>query len=405
MTNLIYPLTARQQRFVECAQALAAQFSARAPQHDSDGSFPFENFADLRAAGYPSWVVPTRYGGEGANLVDAVMIAETLAEGDGSTALSAVMHLQTIGGAEERRHWPEPLFAEVCRAAVERGALTNYISTEPEMGSPSHGGKPATTATPVAAKGSRAAGYIINGRKSFASMSPTLDYLIASATIQDGSEQVANFVITPGPGVEILETWDALGMRSTGSHDVILRDVFVPTSHMIPSTPPPSGQSTLGQPRVNAWFTMVVSAVYIGVAAAALQSAIHFARHRVPPSLGKPIAELENMQRRLGEAELLLHQARMQMYYAADVWDRHPDQRAETGELILVAKYAATNNAVAAVDQCMRVAGGAGMTKALPLERYYRDVRGGVGHPIHDDQILTTLGKAAVARQLLAATT
>jgi alkylation response protein AidB-like acyl-CoA dehydrogenase len=135
------------------------------------------------------------------------------------------------------------------------------------------------------------------------------------------------------------------------------------------------------------------------VAAAALQSAVRFAQTRVPPSLGKPLAQLENVQRRLGEAELLLHQARTQLYHAAELWDRFPDQRGATGELVLVAKYTATNNALAAVDHCMRVAGGASMTKALPLERYYRDVRGGVGHPMHDDQILTTLGKAAIARQ------
>jgi alkylation response protein AidB-like acyl-CoA dehydrogenase len=396
MTNPVYPLTERQARFVEQARALAAKFSARAAEHDRNGTFPFENFADLRASRYPAWVVPERYGGMGANLLEGVMIAETLAEGDGSTALSAVMHLQTIGGAEERRHWPETLFAEICRAAVERGALVNYIATEPEMGSPSHGGKPATTATPVPAKGSRPAGYILNGRKSFASMSPTLDYMIASATLQDGSEQVANFVIPPGPGVEIVETWDALGMRSTGSHDVKLCDLFVPASQVIPpSLPNPPGV----KPRVNAWFTMAVSAVYMGVAAAALQCAARFALDRVPPSLGKPIAQLENVQRRLGEAELLLYQARTQMYQAADLWDRYPEQRAELGELVLVAKYTATNNAVAAVDQCMRVAGGVAMTKTLPLERYYRDVRGGIGHPMHDDQILTTLGKATIARQ------
>jgi alkylation response protein AidB-like acyl-CoA dehydrogenase len=100
----MYPLTERQARFVEMSRALAANFSARAAEHDRNGSFPFENFAELRASGYPAWVVPSRYGGLGANLLEAVMIAETLAEGDGSTALSAVMHLQTLGGAEERRH-------------------------------------------------------------------------------------------------------------------------------------------------------------------------------------------------------------------------------------------------------------------------------------------------------------
>jgi alkylation response protein AidB-like acyl-CoA dehydrogenase len=136
----------------------------------------------------------------------------------------------------------------------------------------------------------------------------------------------------------------------------------------------------------------------MGVASAALQCAVSYAQDRVPPSLGRPIATLENIQRRLGEAELLLHQARMQLYYTADLWDRYPDRRVDLSELVLVAKYTATNNAVTVVDHCMRVAGGISMSKTLPLERYYRDVRGGIGHPVQDDQLLVILGKAAIAR-------
>jgi alkylation response protein AidB-like acyl-CoA dehydrogenase len=326
-----------------------------------------------------------------------VLIAENLAVGDGSTALSAVMHLQTMGGAAEARAWPEALFVQVCRAAVEQDALVNYIASEPELGSPSRGGKPATTASPVPTTGGRPAGYLLNGRKNFASMVPTLDFMIVSATLLDGSDQVANFVLTPGPGLEIVETWDALGMRSTGSHDLILKDVFAPAGQMIP----PGIPNPTTKPKVNAWFTLNVSAVYVGVAAAALQGAARYAQERIPTALGKPIATLENIQRRLGEAELLLHQARVQLYHAADLWARCPDRRLDLGETILVAKYTATNNAIAAVDHCMRVAGGASMTKTLPLERYYRDVRGGLSHPMNDDQILTTLGQLAIARNPL----
>jgi alkylation response protein AidB-like acyl-CoA dehydrogenase len=228
-------------------------------------------------------------------------------------------------------------------------------------------------------------------------MSPVLDFLIASATIDDGSDQVGNFVVTPGPGVQILETWDALGMRSTGSHDVILTDVFVPATAMIP----PGMPDPQSKPKVAAWFSLGVSAVYVGVAAAALQTAARYAQSRVPTALGKPIAELEGIQRRLGHAELLLHQARVQLYHAADLWDRLPDRRADLVETVLVAKCTASNNAIAAVDECMRVPGGASMTRALPLERYYRDVRGGLNHPMHDDQILITLGQLALARNAL----
>jgi len=107
---------------------------------------------------------------------------------------------------------------------------------------------------------------------------------------------------------------------------------------------------------------------------------------------------LESIQRRLGQAELLLHQGRALLYQTAALWDERPDCRDALAESILVAKYTATNNAVAAVDACMRVVGGAGMSRSLPLERYYRDVRGGLNHPMNDDQLYVHLGQNVLAR-------
>jgi alkylation response protein AidB-like acyl-CoA dehydrogenase len=99
----------------------------------------------------------------------------------------------------------------------------------------------------------------------------------------------------------------------------------------------------------------------------------------------------------------LLHQARLQLYHTADLWDRFPERRDDLVESVLVAKYTGTNNAIAVVDHAMRVVGGASMTKTLPLERYYRDVRGGIIHPMHDDLIFTTLGQTVLARHTLEA--
>jgi len=148
--------------------------------------------------------------------------------------------------------------------------------------------------------------------------------------------------------------------------------------------------------KTNAWFMLVISAVYVGVAEAALQVAAAYAKERVPTALGKPIATLESIQRYLGQAELLLSQAKTHLYHNAQMWDQHPDQRVALSPSVIIAKYTATNNAIAAVDHCMRVAGGVSMTKTLPLERYYRDVRGGLSHPVNDDQALVMLGRQVV---------
>ena len=396
---MFYPYTERQAHFMAIAQALAVKFAARAAEHDRLGTFPHENYADVRAAGLPALIVPKTYGGWDANLLETLVAMETLAIGDGSTALNVTMHMQTLGDAIESRSWPPALLERICREAVERGALINSIASEPELGSPSRGGKPKSTAQPIYEGASEPVAWIVNGHKSYGSMSPALDYMIISAVLQDGSEDVARFIVEPSAGVEIVETWDALGMRTTGSHDVLFHDVRVPAANMLgrASTDRGASKATQGM-KTNPWFMLCVSAVYVGVAMAAQQTAVRYAKERVPTALGKPIAELENIQHHLGQAELLLQQARMQLYTYANLWDQHPDRRVELSPGIIGAKVIATNLAIQVVDQCMRVVGGASMTKALPLERYYRDVRGGLNHPVNEDQALVMLGRLTVSQ-------
>ena len=390
---MFYPYTERQQRFITIAQRLATTFAQRAADYDRTGAFPFENYADVRAAGLPSLIVPEVYGGWGAGLLETVMTMEALAIGDGSTALNVTMHMQTIGGALEAGGWPETLLAQVCRDAVARGLMINSVATEPELGSPSRGGKPKTRAKPVYEGADQPVAWLLTGRKTFASMSPTLDYFIIPAVLDDGSEDVARFLVPSNPAIEIVETWDAMGMRTTGSHDILLHDVYIPNHYIL-------GRGTTDKPhqkgKANAWFALGVSAVYLGVAVAALQSAARYAQERTPTALGKPIAELESIQRRLGQAHLLIHQAETHLYHSAALWEHHPDCHLELSPTIIAAKVTATNNAIEAVDHCMRVAGGASMTKQLPLERYYRDVRGGLSHPMNDDQALVLFGQLAI---------
>ncbi len=390
-----FPRTESQDALIATARALATAFAARAAAHDRAGDFPFENYADLRAAGLPALSVPTQFGGMGASLLDSVIVIEELARGDGSTALSFTMHVQTIGSAAEAGAWPAPLFATLCRAAVNNGALVNSIASEPALGSPSRGGKPLTTATPERDSTGRITRWRLNGHKNFASMIPVLDYMIIPAALEDGSGEVARFLVPAGPGLEIVETWDALGMRTTGSHDLLLHNVCVDDAAMLNRGT--EGSSGKGPNSVNAWFMLTVSAVYLGVAQAALDAASAYALARVPTALGKPIAEVESIQHRLGQASFAVQQARLTLHHVADLWSRYPDQRAQTlGALVGVAKVTVTNNAIAAVDNAMRVVGGAAMGRTLPLERYYRDVRAGLNHPISDDLLFVQLGKAAV---------
>ncbi|MCS6827651.1 MAG: acyl-CoA/acyl-ACP dehydrogenase [Caldilinea sp.] len=388
-----FPMTQRQEQFLAIAEELANNFSARAAEQDRTGAFPYENFTAIRTAGLPALPVPVEYGGWGADLLETIIVTEQLAKGDGSTALSFVMHLQTIGSAAEKRDWPPELFAALCRAAVERGALVNSLATEPNLGSPSRGGRPQTTARPRYAPDGTVAEWVLDGCKSFASMFPVLDYAVVSATLEDGSGEVGRFLIAVDERFQVEEPWDALGMRTTGSHTVMLRGVEAP-AHALINRSAPGAMKGGG----NAWFTLGVGAVYLGVAAAALDVAAHYTLERTPTALGRPIATLESVRRRLGQATLLLHTARTQLHYTAEQWTRHPDRRAEMAPSLAAAKVTVTNHAVEAVDHCLRAVGGVGLTRALPLERYYRDVRAGLSHPPGDDEALTALAQETLQR-------
>ena len=401
---MLYPRTERLQRFIDVARSLIPVLRERAAQHDRDGTFPHENFVDIRRVGLPALIVPQEFGGWGANLLESTLTMETLAQGDGSTALSFVMHVQVIGGVAEAFEdvaseyggggWPQPLFAQVCRDAVEQGALINSVATEPNLGSPSRGGLPETTAEPVRENGKDA--WRINGLKTFASLSPEMDYFIIPAALQDGSGHVARFVIPAGPHFEIIETWDSFGMRATGSHDLKIVNARVTDEQMIGRGAP--SPRTTGKAPANAWFICTVGAVYLGVAQAALDFAADYAAKRVPTALGKPIAELESIQRRLGQAELLLLQARALLYNTARDWDQFEARRDELTPAVIATKFTVTNNAIEAVDHAVRVVGGASMSRSLPLERYLRDVRPGLFHPLNDDQALIIFGRNALKR-------
>lgn len=394
------------------ADRLTARFEARAAEHDREASFPHANIADLRAVGWPGLSVPTEFGGQGAGLLDAVRAHEHLARGDGSTALAVAMHVQTIGTEAASRRWPAAAFEAVCRSAVDDGALVNSCATEPELGSPSRGGLPRTTAVRTAD------GWRIDGRKTFASLAPALDWVIVPAAIEEDGEgktgldggaareghggragqedAIGRFLVPRAAGWTIEENWDPMGMRATGSHDLVLRSVDVPDSALLyreSAAAPDPHRAT-----ANAWFTLVVAGVYLGVAAAGQAAAMRYVEARVPTALGKPLSTLESVQRRLGRAELDLRAARAMLYAVAGAWDEHPAGRPDLGSDVVAAKLFVSNRAVAVVEQAMRVVGGAAMRRDLPLERIFRDVRAALYHPPSDDQGLALLGRIALDR-------
>ncbi len=381
--NLLEPhdLTPRQARFVTLARELAVEFAARVDAEDRDSRFAAENHRLLRESGYPALVVPEALGGQGATLHEFVLSQFELGRGDASTALTAAMTGHILGAAAEGKSWPPALFATVCREVVATGALVNAVASEPELGSPSRGGRPRTLAQPVNG------GWRLRGRKTWATGAPALSYFIVSAAMME-SDGVARFVVpADAPGLRLEPTWtDTLSLRSSGAHDVIFEDVFVPDSFVIP--PGAAGASGSG------WFWAATAATYLGVGAAALEAFCDYARERVPTALGKPIATLPGVKQAVGRMELELSSAMTFLHNLTRQWSEHPERRMELLPGLGVAKTLSINAAIHTTDLALRAAGGAALTRALPLERFFRDARAGIAHPPNEETALETLGAA-----------
>jgi alkylation response protein AidB-like acyl-CoA dehydrogenase len=349
-------------------------FRSRAAALDEKGEFPFDNITQLMETGYTALTVAKEFGGKEISLSELLCLQETIAEADGSTALSIGWHMGIIKNLFEKGEWDKKKLQWIAEE-VMNGALINTLATERQTGSPTRGGKPHTS---VIQKGNE---WILNGRKTFATMSPILDYMIVTATITE-TDEVASFIIPANrEGIIIEETWDSIAMRGTGSHDVVFKDVVVKREELAEII-------QNGPKRANGWL-LHIPACYLGIARAAQSYAIQFAQNYTPSSINRPIIELPNVRQKLGEMELELSKSRYFMYGAAKEWDENGDQHRDKMTPILSAvKYEATNSAIKVVDLAMRVAGAHSLSQANPLQRYYRDVRAGLHNPPMDDMTI-----------------
>lgn len=370
----MWPKTDAQARLLALAEGLAGRFAETAAEHDRDASFPFEHFEAMREAGYLRAAVPEAYGGWEHGLDDLVLAQIALGRGDGSTALAVGMHHMVIGTEVSARRWPEAARERVFRATVEDGALINAISAEPEMGSPRGGGRPATTLTPAGPGEWR-----LDGRKTFSTMSPALTFAISLAAVQDGSGDTARVLVQmEQPGVRVEETWDSMGMRSTGSHDVYYEGVTVRDEDFLDRSHP-DAPSRGGRP--EAWFPLLIAAANLGVGFAARDYAVRFAQTRQPTGAPHPIAKIPHVREQVGRMEAALVAARVMLLTAAEDFQHHPEQDRDLASQLPIAKRMATEAAVEATDIAMRIVGGVGLHRSEPLERYFRDVRSGLVNP------------------------
>ncbi|GAA3065911.1 acyl-CoA dehydrogenase family protein [Rhizobium viscosum] len=363
--------------------ATSSALADAAPEADRTGNFPWTGIRAVHQSGLLESTVASRYGGAGATLHEAATILAALGRGDPSVALISAMTIFNHLGQATKSHWPEDLYKRLLAKAKQHPLLLNAARVEPELGSPARGGLPATVARRTAS------GWSITGAKRFVTGAHGLTHFLVWAHTDETPARVGTFVVPNKlPGIRVIENWNSLGMRASGSHDVEYTDVEIPLENVIDLVDPSVAQQ---DNRAHAAITLALTALYLGVAEAAQEAFIRFAHERVPTNLGHPIARTERFVTLSGEIDLLVSGARQ------IIFDALKDKQAEA-EKHIRARLLAGRQLRDAVHIAVRGIGNPGLGSELGLERHFRDIQSVLVHAPQEDTSISILGRAAFER-------
>ncbi|HNA79771.1 MAG TPA: acyl-CoA dehydrogenase family protein [Turneriella sp.] len=332
----------------------------RRAELDEKEAYPFEIFAKFKEAGLPGIMYDAEYGGMGVGLFAAIVFSEIVSEYclGVNTAISATK-LGALpiehGGTEEQKKKYLSAFA----SGEKIGA---FGLTEPNAGSD----VPSLSTTAVK-KGDR---YVLNGVKQWISNAGVADvYTIFALTDKSkGPRGMSCFIVEKDTkGLSFGKLENKMGIRCSHTRQVILEDVEVPEENLVGLKP--------NRGFIHAFQTLsssrpAVAASAVGLAVGAYKEAVKYARQR--EQFGKNIINFQAVQHMLADMATRIEQARLLTYRAAKyAMAGHP----EAAKFSAMAKYAASETAVAVANDALQLHGGYGFTKDYPVEKMYRDAK------------------------------
>jgi alkylation response protein AidB-like acyl-CoA dehydrogenase len=354
------------------AGEVADAAAPHADRHDIEGSFVTEGVEAARDLGYLAAPVPADLGGGGASTADICQAQRVIARACGSTGLACSMHLHVVRAAAWRWQRGDTVVEPMLRKVVDDRLVV--VST---------GGNdwthPTAVATPVEG------GWRVSGRKTFASLSPAGGALSTFAVVDEpaeGAEVLAFGCPMSSEGVRIEETWDAAGMRGTGSHDVVLEDVFVAEGQIM-------GRRSWGEldrpllvASLHAW--PIVYATYLGVAEGLVAAVL--ARGKAGAAKARSVGLLD--------AEL--RTARWALEGVLADLGPDPDPTMEHYVSVQQMKRIVTLACQEVATVAAEVAGGGAYARRGPVDRMIRDLRAAIYHPEVPEATLVRAGRTAL---------
>ena len=342
------------------AREIGETLEAGTAERDRLGEISHAAFETLRATGVTAALVPAEAGGGGASHAEVGRLLRELARHDGATAVSLSMHTHLVAAQVWKHRHGVDVSAFFRKVVADRAVLISTGATD-WIGSNGSARKVD-------------GGWRVSARKAPASGCEVGQLLVTSIRWGDApaGPRVLHFAVPmSAEGVRIERTWDTLGLRATGSHTVVLEEVFVPEAAV-----------TLDRP-ADVWHPVwnvilgaampLILAAYVGIADAAVELAVAAAMGRNAPHLPQLLGEMLNAHTTAADVVDA-------MFRDADDL-RFPNTDAFAARA-LSRKTVASDALVATVRLAIEATGGAGYSRSSDLERLYRDVHGCLFHPL-----------------------
>ncbi|WP_419662801.1 AcdA5: acyl-CoA dehydrogenase [Desulfosarcina variabilis str. Montpellier] len=330
-----------------------------AAQIDQEARFPWDVAEKMGRLGYFGIQVPQSLGGAGLDAVSYAIIIEEISRVSGAMGLCVTVHnsvgvypILTFGDDSQIERWVPPL------ARGEK--IGAFCLTEPNAGSDAGG----IEATALADDD----GYTVNANKVFVTNGGIADVcLIFCRTDPAAGRRGISVVVaergTPGFVAGDLE--DLCGMRANPVCSIRLTDCHVPKGNLLAK----EGMGLkIGLAALDAG-RMGIGAQAVGIAQAALEEGVRYARQR--QQFGVPIAQHQSIQTMIADMATQVDAARLMVYRAAAMKDKHLPYSKESA----MAKLFAAETATRVTDLAVQIHGGYGYSKAYAVERYWRDAR------------------------------
>src|ERR1700730_11248747 len=350
------------------SEDLLERCAQRAAVYDRDNRFFFEDFEELRRAGYLLAAVPQEVGGLGLN-----------------------MHLLATGIAADLWHRGDDSQVWMLEEAA-RGAVFAYGYSESGND---------LEAIYSSSKVQRVdGGYCFFGHRHFGSLTPVWTWLNTyGLDLADPDDPQIVHAVMPRDtaGYRIVETWDTLGMRATSSQDTILEGAFVADRHVISVRKPGFAGANAFVLGMFGRFEPTIANIYIGLAERALDLAVERIQKKTSVAeMTRSMAYHPEVQHTIADIVIELDGMIAHADRIAEDWTNNVDHGNLWPAKLVAAKYHCVEGAFRAVDLAMDVSGGRGMFKGDELERLYRDARCGRFHPANAMTGHEVVGKSAL---------